>query len=119
MTDLQKLRSDASGITFAEPSDPDNTVRFKQTASLKSLNGHSVKNQQTEIIANDLADILVGTETVQEALSVRIKVSGSHFAKERKRTLLLAIASKLGQWETEGVFEGFEPQTPPIDAVVE
>jgi hypothetical protein len=115
---FKKLRSDAFGVTFAETSDPDYTVRFKTSQSYKSLDGNSVQNVVTEIIVNDVHMTDLGDgHTVPEALSVRIKVSGSHYGKARKEAMLSAIAAQLDTWATEGVFDGFEPTTVPVAAI--
>ncbi len=111
---FQKLRSDANGITYAETSDPDYTVRFKFSHANKSLSGTPVQNNVCEIIINDLSDVTVGGTTVQEALSVRVKVSGSYASKARKNALVAAAVAQLNTWATENVFEGFEPTTLPV-----
>lgn len=114
---LQKLRSDATGVTYADPSDRDYTVRFKFSSAMKSLSGVPVLNQVSEIIINDMSDATVGSETVQEALSIRIKVSGSSASSVRKKALVDAAAAQLATWGTENVWEGFEPTTVPVGPV--
>lgn len=114
---LQKLRSDATGITYALPSDPDYVVRFKNSSQVKSLSGLSVQNNVTEIIINDLNNVTAGTLSVPEALSVRLKVSGSSLNSARKKAILIALAAQIEDWADEHVFEGFEPQTPPVEPV--
>jgi len=114
---LSKLRGDATGVTYALPSDPDFTVRFKYTNQMKSLSGIPVRNNVTEIIINDTSDVVLGSETVPEALSIRIKVSGSHAAKARKDALIAAVSAQLATWASENVFEGFEPTTAPAEPV--
>lgn len=111
---FQKLSGDATGVTYAESTDPDYTVRFKNSHSNKSLSGINVQNNVTEIIINDLNDVTLGSDTVPEALSIRIKVSGSYQNKARKDALLSAVAAQLPIWASENVFEGFEPSTVPV-----
>lgn len=114
---LQKLRSDASGVTYALSSDPDYTVRFKNTSQSKSLSGIPVQNNICEIIINDINNVTLGSESVPEALSIRIKVSGSYQNKARKDALIGAVAAQLPTWATENVFEGFEPSTAPAEPI--
>lgn len=114
---LQKLHSDVTGITYALPSDPDYTVRFKNSSQNKSLAGLTVQNNVCEIIVNDIADVTAGSQTVPEALSVRLKVSGSNISKARKNAIVKALAAQLGNWADENVFEGFEPSTVPVEPV--
>lgn len=114
---LQKLRSDATGVSYADPSDPDFTYRFKYSNSVKSLSGIPVQNNVTEIIINDTSDVTLGSETVPEALSVRLKVSGSYASKARKNAILAALAIQIDTWAAENVYEGFEPTTAPVGPV--
>lgn len=114
---FKKLRSDATGVTYADPSDPDYTVRFKFSNSVKSLSGNPVQNNVCEIIVNDIYNVVLGSETVQEALSIRLKVSGSHHSAARKKAMLSALAGKLDTWAMEDVLEGFEPTSVPVAPV--
>lgn len=111
---FRKLRSDANSITYADPTNPDLTVRCKQGSATKSLGGVPVVNNVTEIIINDFSDITVGSETLPEALSVRAKISGSHFSQTQKVALAGLLADLLDQWAAEDVLDGFEPVSVPV-----
>jgi hypothetical protein len=117
MSLFQKLRSDATGYTYANLSKLSHTYRFKTTSSNKSLNGRGVLNNVVEIILNDSHDITIGDAIVQDPLSVRLKISGSYLSKDRKVELVNSLISTLSAWADEGVFEGFEPSTLPVDTV--
>lgn len=114
MSTLKLLSTDATGVTYADPSDRNCTVRFKSNSASKSLNGVPVANYGTEIIINDGVDVSVGGVAAVDALSVRIRASGTAESGPRLRVILLALAAQLGQWETEGVFVGFPPATAPV-----
>lgn len=114
MSTLKALSQDATGVTYADPSDRGCTVRFKSTSTGKSLNGVPVTNHATEIIYNDDVDVSVGGVSAVDALSVRIRTSGSAASGTRLREILLSLAAQVGVWETEGVFVGFPPTTAPV-----
>lgn len=114
MSTLKVLRRENTGVVYADQNDPDLTIRFRSTSANKSLNGVNVANVATEIIINDNNSVTVGGVNANDAVSVRLRTSSSLASKARVRQLLLALAAQLGAWETEGVFAGFEPVSPPV-----
>lgn len=106
-------KTENTGIVYANPADPDNTVRIKHASQAKSLNGVSVTNQVTEVIVNDSADITVGGTAAVDALSIRVRISGSLQATDRKKALLSALITTLNTWTNEDVLKGFNPQSVP------
>lgn len=110
---LSVKSQDSSGVTYADPAKPDMSVRFRFSTVSKSLNGVQVPNYSTEIIANDNNAIVVGGVDALDALSVRIRVSGTLQSKARLRDILTSIAAGCAQWETENVMQGFRPATAP------
>lgn len=115
MSQTQLLTRDAYGVTYADPLDRDFTVRFKTVNNRKNLNGIAVDNFLTEIIVNDLNDIDVSGQPARDALSVRVKVSGSDLSKGRLGAILSSIATQLPAWESENVLLGFSPVTVPVN----
>jgi len=113
-TTLQVLRQLNDGIVYASPTKPDLTCRFKFTNSIKTLNGVSVSNNLREIIYNDNNPVVIGDVSANEAISVRIRVSGSVHSSARVRQLLLSFAAQTAAWEGQHVFAGFQPTTLPI-----
>lgn len=113
-TTLSVKSQDNAGVTYADPAKPDTTVRFRFNTVNKSLNGVVTPNYATEIIVNDNNSIDIGGVSAQDALSVRVRVSGSLLSKTRLRLLLTSIAAQLGQWETENTMQGFRPTTAPV-----
>lgn len=111
---LSVKSQDNTGITYADPAKPDMTVRFRFSGTVKTLNGVAVANNLEEIIYNDNNSITIGDVSAQDALSVRLRVSGSLGSKARLRELLDSLASQLLTWETENVMQGFRPTTAPI-----
>jgi len=111
---LSVKSQDSTGITYADPAKPDCTIRFRSTSAQKTLGGQNVANYATEIIVNDNNSITVGAESVVDALSIRMRVSGSLASKTRIRNLLVSLAAQLGTWETENVMQGFRPSTAPV-----
>jgi len=111
---LSVKSQDSTGVTYAEASKPDSTIRFRSTVTQKTLGGQNVPNYATEIIANDNNSITVGSVSVLDALSIRIRVSGSLPSKTRLRNMLVSLAAQLGTWETENVMQGFRPATAPV-----
>lgn len=113
-TTLSVKSRDNNGVTYADPSKPDTIVRFRYSSSFKTANGAAVNNNLEEIIINDNNSISVGDIPVQDALSVRLRVSGSQGSKARLRLFLRSLAAQLAAWETENVFQGFQPTTAPV-----
>lgn len=107
----------SNGVTYCDPADPDFTVRFKTTSAQKVIDGIKVQNYISEIAANDNHSIIVGTNAATDALSVRIRTSGSLHSKARLKQMLLDLAAKVDTWGTENVLIGFNPVTPPINTV--
>lgn len=114
---LQLYSQQPNGVTYCDPSDPDMIVRFKTTSAPKVIDGQRVINYITEITANDNYSVTIGDKVVVDALSARIRTSGSLHSKERLVQLLLDLAGKVAAWETENVFLGFNPVTPPVNTV--
>jgi hypothetical protein len=112
-SDLAIKTRDASGVTFASPSKPDLTVRFKTTQGIKSLGGVTVSNYLTEVIYNDLNPISIGSDTVNDPVSVRIRVSAGLASASRLSEIFTDIATNLAYWDTENAFKGFTPSTVP------
>jgi len=115
MSTTQIQTRDSLGCTFADPSAPDFTVRFKTTHTKKSLNGISLQNNVHEIIVNDSNEITVGSVSAVEALSCRVRISGSIESKARTRAIVTSVAAQLDAWLTENTDLGFEPVTAPIN----
>jgi len=111
---LSVKSQDNSGVTYADPAKPDNTIRFRFSNTTKTLNGIATPNYATEIIVNDNNSITVGGVAALDALSVRVRVSGALPSKTRLRSLLTSLAAQVGQWETENVMQGFRPVTAPV-----
>lgn len=106
-----------NGSTYADPLDPNMTVRFKTTSTSKNLDGQKTTNYLTEIISNDIFNITIGTKDVQDTLSVRIRVSGSVQSQARLGQMLSDLVAKIPSWIQEDVLVGFQPITPPINTV--
>lgn len=111
---LSVKSQDNSGVTYADPAKPDTTIRFRSSSVGKVLNGQSVPNLSTEIIVNDNNSVTIGGVAAQDALSVRVRVSGTLESKTRLRNILTSLAAQLGTWETENVMQGFRPSTAPV-----
>lgn len=105
---------DNSGVTYADPAKPDCSIRFRSTTVQKTLNGQAVPNLATEIIVNDNNSVTIGGASAVDALSIRVRVSGTLESKTRLRNLLVSLAAQLGDWETENVMQGFRPTTAPV-----
>lgn len=113
MSNTQLYSRDANGVTFADPTDPDYTVRFKNTQSRKTLNGVSVVNYVEEIVINDLVPVTLGSSVGNDSISVRIRISGSAESHARVKQILKSIAGQLPAWADGNVALGFEPVVPP------
>lgn len=110
-------KTENTGIVYAEPSDPDNTVRLKHSTQAKSLNGVNVSNQVTEVIVNDNCDITIGGVAAVDALSIRVRISGTLQANDRKKALLASLMTTLGVWAEQDVLSGFNPTSVPVSAI--
>lgn len=103
------------GPVYADPLDPNYTVRFKTTTAPKSLNGVRTTNFATEIIVNDQHAVIVGGVNAVDALSVRLRVSGSAESMARLKALVNQLGTQLASWTTEDVLLGFDPATVPVN----
>lgn len=112
---IQKIEQ--SGVVYADPADPGLMYRFKQTEQSKSLSGMQVANHVTEIIINDDVPVTIGSVDCLDAVSVRLRVSGTAQAKARVKALLVSLATNVDNWADEDVFGGFRPTTPPADPI--
>lgn len=113
MTALRLLRSDTTGVTYADPAKPDFQIRFKTTQANKSLNGLPVANYATEIIVTDSNPVTIGSVTAKDAISVRIRVSGTVNSAARLESVISMLTSHLDAWVDEDVLAGFSPTTIP------
>lgn len=114
---LSRLTQDAFGVTYADPLDPDFTIRFKNTRATKNLNGVSTTNYVLELIVNDEEPVTINGVNANDALSVRLRVSGCFEATGRKVQILKSIGTQLLNWADENVLVGFEPTTTPHNTV--
>jgi len=115
MATLQILRQENSGVVYSDPAKPELSVRFRHTTSNKTLNGVNVTNHLTEIIVNDQNEITVATGvTAKDALSVRLRVSGTALSNARLLVLIHALKQQVDTWGTENAFIGFNPSTAPV-----
>jgi len=101
------------GVLYADPGDPGFTVRFRNSSAKKTLNGVSVNNYVGEIIYNDDVAVTVGGVAATDAVSVRIRVSGTNEASTRKSAILTTLAAQLMTWDGQSAFKGFNPTTAP------
>jgi len=115
MATLQVLRQENTGVIYSDPAKPDLTVRFRNTSVNKTLNGIAVRNQLCEIIINDQNQVAVADGVyANDAVSVRLRVSGATLSSARLAILIHALADQMTIWSTEHVFDGFNPTTAPV-----
>jgi len=114
MAALKLLRQDATGVSYADLADPNMTVRFRNAAATKSLNGVPVQNFTTEVIYNDDNAVVVAGVNAQDAVSVRLRVSATKESAVRVKNILLSMAAQVDDWADEGVFVGFQPTSVPV-----
>lgn len=109
----QKVKDrDQFGVTFADPTLPNDTTRVKQESKTKVISGVSLDNNTLEVVA--LRAVPVKPDgSVTETLSVRIKVSGSSLNQAAARDLAKDVMAATTVWLDEDVFVGFDPQTSP------
>lgn len=110
MTIMKVINTDQYGVTYADPSDPDFQIRFKTTNGQKSVDGRNVRNYVTEVIITD--NSVVGE--MNEALSVRLRTSGSAENKERLEFLLDTLAGLSQQIKDDSILFGFRPTNSPL-----
>lgn len=109
---IKVQKTENTGVVYSDPADPGLSIRFKQVEQQKSLNGMPAVNHVTEIIINDDNDVTIGGNTVVDAVSIRVRVSGTALSKVRIKALL-GILDGLDAWSDEDVFAGFRPTTTP------
>lgn len=108
---IQKIEN--TGVVYSDPADPGLSIRFKQTEQSKSLNGVPATNHVTEIIINDDNAVTIAGQSAIDAVSVRVRVSGTAASKARIKALLGTL-SQSQAWADEDVFGGFRPVTAPV-----
>lgn len=107
-----------NGDVWADPIDPDYTVRFKTNAQPKVLDGMKTTNYVTEIIVNDNGKVSVGGLSVSDARSVRIRTSGAiESIADLKAMCSDACNQLVSAWLAENVLTGFPVTTPPSRTV--
>lgn len=74
---LRAIASDITGVTFADPSDVNATTRTRTVRTNKTVENQRVTNVRNEFIVNRPGTLIIGDDTVTEALSVRVTISGS------------------------------------------
>lgn len=109
----QIFSRNANSVTYALPSNPNQTVRFKNAQSNKVIKGISLTNYKSEIIVHAPHTVVIGDTAITDLLSVRISTSGAHQSDAAKKSLLKTIATQLSAWADEEVLCGFEPTTIP------
>lgn len=110
---LKLYSQQPNGQTFADPTDPDYTVRFKTNVAPKVLDGQRTTNYVTEIVINDIHDVSIGDKVTGDALSVRLKVSGSVESIDQLKKMVSDLSSQIDQWMAEDVLTGFPINTLP------
>lgn len=113
-TSLKLQRQDANGVSYADLTDPDLTVKIRNAVARKSLSGVPVDNYTTEVVYNDNNAVVVAGVNAQDAVSVRLRVSATKESAVRVKNILLSMAAQVGAWSDEGVFLGFQPETVPV-----
>lgn len=112
---MKVIRNEINGVTYANPSKPDCTLRVKHSSASKSLDGVATVNHVAEIIVNDLNTVTLGSKEVKDAVSVRIRISGATQSQGRVNAILKALGGITAKWEPENVIVGFLPETAPSD----
>lgn len=114
MTQMRVLSRSATDVTFADPTDPNCTIRVKRSGGVKKIGPLSVDNNVTEVISNDTVTLSEGgTILGDDAISVRMRISGSARSKSRLLRLMNMTIAYVEALEDDGVFEGFEPTATP------
>lgn len=108
-------KTENTGIVYADPNDPDYTVRLKHSTSSKVLAGVQTQNQVTEIIVNDMFPLSISGVNANDAVSVRLRVSGALLSTSRKTEMAKLLMHTLDSWLDEDVLKGFNPTTVPSE----
>jgi len=116
---MQRLRQDANGSTYADPLNPNHVIRFKCVRSAKKLGTANTTNYILEVIANDTTPVDINGDTYNDAVSVRLRISGCLESGARKAQIAKAICAQVSTWLDENVMVGFEPTTPPYNTVTQ
>lgn len=114
MSNTQLYGRNANGVVFASPEAPGFSVRFKTSKAPKRLDTLKTNNCATEIIINDRNTVTKDSATADDAVSVRIRISGSELSHARLQEILTGVSAQLPQWASENVILGFEPKTLPV-----
>lgn len=110
---FQVHTTDTFGPTYRDPDQPHLSVRFKSKTGNKTLGDLVTENVVSEIIVNDSLTVSDGGVSGSDALSLRVRVSGSSLSNARVTELLGMLAGQLMTWDSEHVFQGYNPVTTP------
>lgn len=104
------------GIVYANPSDPDCQMRLHTETFRKSLNGVQVENKRTDLVYTDLNPVTLpgkNGDGANDALSVRVRISGSTLSDKRLKEMMRNVGNSLIAWAEQPVIMGFEPSESP------
>jgi len=107
------VRTEPTGVLYALPTKPDMTIRFRNTKSAKTLNGVNTQNYLTEIIYNDNNPVTISGVAANDAVSIRLRVSGAFESHARLAQILSNLSAQVNTWVGQNVLKGFQPTSAP------
>lgn len=97
-------------IVLADPDNLRNTLTFRNKAVSKLVGGKRLTNVRSEMIDNSQVPLIVGDQTVDDTVSVRVIISGSDLsASTIKDTIWPRVKLNVDAALNDGASKGFIP----------
>lgn len=106
---LKLLSVDGSSITFCDPLNINNRLRFKNGVGQKTVDGVTTTNVRNEITWNEPAEMTQGALTAVDNLSLKVIFSGSIQNTAALKTAWTNIKTNIDAAIDEQLIEGFKP----------
>lgn len=105
-------------IVLADPDNLRNTLTYRNKAVSKLVGGKRLTNVRSEMIDNSQVPLIVGDQTIDDTVSVRVIISGSDLsASTIKDTIWPRVKHNVDAALSDGASKGFIPTK--ADFVVE
>lgn len=107
---FRKQFADARSLNFANSADLSHTLRVKLDVANKTIKGVTVLNNRLEFVEALTGSITEGDTTVNEALSLRVSLSGSVGNAAALQARWQVLKSNVDAAIADGALGGFLPE---------
>lgn len=113
MTKLYRLTQvNPNEVVLADPDNLRNTLTIRNKTVSKVVSGHRMINVRTELVDNSQVPVTIGTDVVDDTVSVRVVLSASdRVSPELIATIWPRVKANVDAALADGVSKGFIPTT--------